>query len=59
MATATLGGSSSSIKVTNGYPQRGILSPLLWYLVVDDLIPKVNGVEFILKDMRRTSVLQR
>lgn len=28
-----------------GYPQRGVLSPLLWYLVVDNILQKLNDVE--------------
>ena len=43
MAAATLGGSSKSVVVFRGCPQGGVLSPLLWCLVVDDLIASLNG----------------
>jgi hypothetical protein len=35
--TATLAGEIMEWSVTSGYPQGGILSPLLWSLVVDEL----------------------
>jgi hypothetical protein len=37
-ATATLGGLSRSVAVSKGCPQGGVLSPLLWCLVVGDLL---------------------
>jgi hypothetical protein len=43
LATATLGGVSRSVEVARGYPQGGVLSPLLWCLVVDELIAGLNG----------------
>jgi hypothetical protein len=55
-ATATLGGFSRSKVVARGYPQGGILSPLLWCLVVDELITRLNEGGFTLKDMRTTFV---
>ena len=42
LAAATLGGSSKSIAVSRGCPQGGVLSPLLWCLVVDELIAGLN-----------------
>jgi len=42
LATATLGGFSRSVEVSRGYPQGGVLSPLLWCLVVDELIARLN-----------------
>jgi hypothetical protein len=39
---ATLGGSFKSIEVSRGCPQGGVLSPLLWCLVVDKLIARLN-----------------
>jgi hypothetical protein len=42
-ATATLGGLSRSFAVSKGCPQGGVLSPLLWCLVVDDLLAGLNG----------------
>jgi hypothetical protein len=38
-----LGGLSKSVGVSRGCPQGGVLSPLLWYLVVDELIARLNG----------------
>jgi hypothetical protein len=43
LATATLGGFSSSVGVSRSCPQGGVLSPLLWCLVVDELITRLNG----------------
>ena len=42
LAMATLGGSFKSIEVSRGCPQRGVLSPLLWCLIVDELIAGLN-----------------
>jgi hypothetical protein len=42
-ATATLGNSSRSVAVSKGCPQGGVLSPLLWCLVVDELLVGLNG----------------
>jgi hypothetical protein len=44
MATATLGEVSKSIEVAKGCPQGGVLSPLLWCLVVEELITRLNRV---------------
>jgi hypothetical protein len=41
-ATATLGGFSRSVEVSKGCPQGGVLSPLLWCLVVDELLARLN-----------------
>jgi hypothetical protein len=41
-ATATLGGVSRNSAVARGCPQGGILSPLLWCLVVDKLLTRLN-----------------
>jgi hypothetical protein len=41
-ATATIGGVSRSIAVAQGCTQGGVLSPLLWYLVVDELLTRLN-----------------
>ena len=40
--TASLGGSSLTVTVTRGCPQGGVLSPLLWNMVVDGLLSKLN-----------------
>jgi len=37
-AMATIGGQSSTVSTTRGCPQGGILSPLLWSLLVDELL---------------------
>ena len=42
-ATATLGNFSRSIAVSRGCPQGGVLSPLLWCLVVDELLTRLSG----------------
>jgi hypothetical protein len=39
----TLGGSFRRVKVSRRWPQGDILSPLLWRLVVDKLIARLNG----------------
>ena len=43
LAAATLSGLSKRVMVPRGCPQGGVLSPLLWCLVVDDLITRLNG----------------
>jgi hypothetical protein len=42
LATATLGGHSRSIGISRGCPQEGVLSPLLWCLVVNELLARLN-----------------
>lgn len=46
---AELSGTSITVKTTRGCPQGGVLSPLLWSLVVDALLNKLieNGFEVI------------
>jgi hypothetical protein len=39
---AALGGDSRSIAVSRGRPQGGMLSPLLWCLVVNELLARLN-----------------
>jgi hypothetical protein len=56
LGTATLGGSSRIIKISRGCPQGGVLSSLLWCLVVDDLIARLKEDGIILKDMLMTFV---
>ena len=43
VAHSTLKGHTCSIKVTNGTPQGGILSPLAWNLVFEDFIETMSG----------------
>lgn len=43
MVAATLNGSSMRVAVFRGCPQGDVLSPLLWCLVVDDLIARLSG----------------
>ena len=43
LATAILGGFSRKVGVSRSCPQGGVLSPLLWCLVGDELIAKLNG----------------
>ena len=42
LAAATLSGFSKRVAVSWGCSQGGVLSPLLWCLVVDDLIARLN-----------------
>jgi hypothetical protein len=42
LAAAPLGGISRSVMVTRGCPQGGVLSPLLWCLVVDESLGRLN-----------------
>ena len=44
--STSLGSTVYSFKVTRGCPQGGVLSPLLWCLVVDELIMKLNELGF-------------
>ena len=43
VAVATLSGFSMRLAISRGCPQGGVLSPLLWFLVVDDLLARLNG----------------
>jgi hypothetical protein len=42
-AVATLNGTSVGLTISRGCPQGGVLSPLLWCLVVDDLLTRLSG----------------
>jgi hypothetical protein len=42
-AIAMLGSLSRSVAVSRGCPQGGVLSPLLWCLVVDELLARLSG----------------
>ena len=42
LATVTLGGFSRSVAVSRGCPQGRVLSPLLWCLVVNELLARLN-----------------
>jgi hypothetical protein len=42
-AIATLGSLSRSVAVSRGCLQGGVLSPLLWCLVVDELLARLSG----------------
>ena len=43
MAVATLNDISLRFTISRGCPQGGVLSPLLWRLVVNDLITRLSG----------------
>jgi len=43
MAVATLNETSLRFAISRGCPQEGLLSPLLWCLVVNDLITRLSG----------------
>ena len=42
LAMAALGDATRSVGVSRGCPQGGVLSPLLWCLVVDHLLVRLN-----------------
>jgi len=42
MAAVTLSGSSKNVVVFRGCPRGGVLSTLLWCLVVENLIARLN-----------------
>lgn len=44
--TATLGDASITVTATKGCPQGGVLSPLLWSLVVDALLNKLTQLGY-------------
>ena len=43
MITSTIGNNSSTIIVNRGTPQGGVLSPLLWLMVVNDILLKFES----------------
>lgn len=43
-ATTEIGGRTFSVSVKRGCPQGGVLSPLLWTMVVDNLLTRLNRV---------------
>jgi hypothetical protein len=43
VAVATLNENSMRVAISRGCPQGGVLSPLLWCLVVNDLITRLSG----------------
>jgi len=47
LAMASLGGFSRSIVVSRGCPQGGILSPLLWCIVVNRMLARLNEEVFM------------
>ncbi len=42
----TYQGESVEARVVKGCPQGGVLSPLLWYMVVDSLLLKLNALGY-------------
>ena len=44
--TARLGDATITVKTTKGCPQGGVLSPLLWSLIVDDLLDSLEALGF-------------
>jgi hypothetical protein len=44
--TTTLSGESVRASTAIGYPQRWVLSPLLWSLVVDELLWELNDDDY-------------
>lgn len=45
--STSIGGSKQSITATRGCPQGGVLSPLLWTLVIDDLLNLLKDNGFV------------
>ena len=43
VVVATLDGSSVRLAISRNYLQGGVLSPILWCLVVNDLISRLSG----------------
>jgi hypothetical protein len=43
IAVANLNGFSMRLAISRGCPQGGVLSPLLWCLLVDDLLARLRG----------------
>jgi hypothetical protein len=43
VAVATVNGFSVGLAISRGFPQGDVLSPLLWCLVVDDLLTRLSG----------------
>ena len=43
VADATVDGPSVGLAISRGCPQGGVLSPLLWCLLVDDLLARLSG----------------
>ena len=43
MIFAATNGSSVRLTISRGSPQGGVLTPLLWCLVVDDLLVRLSG----------------
>jgi hypothetical protein len=50
MAVATLNGISMGLTISRGCPQGGVLSPLLWCLLVDDLLARLSGGGVFIQD---------
>ena len=48
-AVLTVGSSTKKFDVTTGCPQGGVLSPLLWSLVIDELIVKLSSTGFYIQ----------
>lgn len=42
--SSQLGGSKMTVLAAKGCPQGGVLSPLLWSLVIDDLLVELNAI---------------
>jgi hypothetical protein len=54
VAVVTLSGFSMWFAISRGCPQRGMLSPLLWCLMVDDLLPGSVEIGYLFKDTPMT-----
>jgi hypothetical protein len=59
VAVATLNETSLRFVISRGCPQGGVVSPLLWCLVVKIYLPDSVEVEFLSKDTQMTYVLSQ
>jgi hypothetical protein len=56
LATAALNDVCMRVAVARGCRQGGVLLPLLWYVVVDDLIARLNRAGYMFKVMPTTFI---
>ncbi|XP_052744146.1 uncharacterized protein LOC128199286 [Bicyclus anynana] len=57
LISADLGGETQTVRSTRGFPQGGCLSPLLWCLLLDSLIVKINDMRIYMQAYSDDGVL--